>query len=105
MYRNFCHNGNDKKTDKKEVYMDMKNNEIDNISDIVIYKTDDGLIKVEVNLKDENIWLSIDQMAILFDRDRSVIGKHIRNIFEDGELYKESVWANCAHTASENYFK
>ena len=42
MYRNFCHNGNDKKTDKKEVYMDMKNNEIDNISDIVIYKTDDG---------------------------------------------------------------
>ena len=105
MYRNFCHNGNDKKTDKKEVYMDMKNNEIDNISDIVIYKTDDGLIKVEVNLKDENIWLSIDQMAILFDRDRSVIGKHIRNIFEDGELYKESVWANFAHTASENYFK
>ena len=81
--------------------MDMKNNEIDNISDIVIYKTDDGLIKVEVNLKDENIWLSIDQMAILFDRDRSVIGKHIRNIFEDGELYKESVWANFAHTATD----
>jgi len=45
----------------------------------------------------------IDEMAILFDRDKSVIGKHIRNIFKEEELFKESVWAKFAYTASDAY--
>ena len=46
--------------------------------EVIIYQTDDGLSKIEVNLKNETVWLSIDQMAELFQRDRSVIGKHVR---------------------------
>ena len=81
--------------------MKKKNDKKDNIGDIVLYETEDGLVKIDVNLQDENVWLSIDQMAILFDRDRSVIGKHIKKIFDDGELSKDSVWANFAHTAAD----
>ena len=68
--------------------------------EIIIYQTDDGLSKIEVNLKNETVWLSIDQMAELFQRDRSVIGKHVRNIFKEGELKKDLVWAKFAYTAS-----
>ncbi|MCR5345479.1 MAG: virulence RhuM family protein [Lachnospiraceae bacterium] len=74
---------------------------MDNKGEVIIYQTEDGLSKLEVNLKNETVWLSIDQMAELFQRDRSVIGKHIRNIFKEGELEKDSVWAKFAHTASD----
>ncbi len=47
------------------------------------------------------MWLSIDEMSQLFGRDISVIGKHIRNIFKEGELVKDSVWAKFAYTASD----
>jgi len=59
------------------------------------------LTKIEVTFDNDTVWLSIDQMAELFQRDRSVIGKHIRNIFKEGELEKNSVWAKFAYTASE----
>ena len=72
-----------------------------NKGEVVIYQTEDGLTKLEVNLQDETVWLSIDQMAELFQRDRSVIGKHVRNIFKEGELVKDSVWAKFAYTASD----
>ena len=49
----------------------------------------------------DTAWLSIDQMAELFQRDRSVIGKHIRNVFKERELSKESVWAKFAYTAAD----
>ena len=52
-------------------------------------------------MNNETVWLSIDQMAELFQRDRSVIGKHVRNIFKEGELKKESVWAKFAYTATD----
>lgn len=81
--------------------MGKNNDKKDNIGDIVLYETEDGLVKIDVNLQNENIWLSIDQMAILFERDRSVIGKHIKKIFDEGELLKDSVWANFAHTAAD----
>lgn len=71
------------------------------LGEIIIYQTDDGLSKIEVSLQNETVWLSIDQMAELFQRDRSVIGKHIRNIFKEGELKKESVWAKFAYTAAD----
>jgi len=71
-------------------------------SEIVMYQTEDGLTKIEVTFDNDTVWLSIDQMAELFQRDRSVIGKHIRNIFKEGELEKNSVWAKFAYTASDD---
>lgn len=60
-------------------------------SEIIMYQTEDDLTKVETIFDGDTVWLSIDQMAGLFQRDRSVIGKHIRNIFKEGELEKNSV--------------
>ena len=57
-------------------------------------------VKLEVNMKDETVWLSLDQMATLFDRDKSVISRHIKNIFNEEELDK-SVVANFAITAKD----
>ena len=71
-------------------------------SEMLMYQTEDGLTKVETTFDGDTVWLSLDQMAELFQRDRSVIGKHVRKIFEEGELQKSSVWANFAHTASDN---
>ena len=68
-------------------------------SNILMYTTEDGLTKIEATFENDTVWLSIDQMAELFQRDRSVIGKHVRNIFKEGELNKESVWAKFAYTA------
>ena len=70
-------------------------------SNILMYTTEDGLTKIEATFENDTVWLSIDQMAELFQRDRSVIGKHIRNIFKEGELNKESVWAKFAYTAAD----
>ena len=70
-------------------------------SEIIMYQTEDGLTKIETTFDNDTVWLSIDQMAELFQRDRSVIGKHIRNIFREGELEKSSVWAKFAYTASD----
>ena len=66
-----------------------------------MYQTEDGLTKIETTFDGDTVWLSIDQMAELFQRDRSVIGKHVRNIFKEGELEKSSVWAKFAYTASD----
>ena len=74
---------------------------MDKYGEVIIYQTEDGLSKIEVSLKNETVWLSIDQMAELFQRDRSVIGKHVRNIFKEGELKKDSVWAKFAYTAAD----
>ncbi len=70
-------------------------------SNIIMYTTEDGVIKIEVTFDHDTVWLSIDQMAELFQRDKSVIGKHVRNIFKEGELEKEAVWAKFAYTASD----
>lgn len=66
-----------------------------------MYTTEDGLTKIEVTMENDTVWLSLDQMAELFQRDRSVIGKHVRNIFREGELDKASVWAKFAYTAND----
>ena len=71
-------------------------------SNILMYITEDGITKVEATFENDTVWLSIDQMAELFQRDKSVIGKHIRNIFKEGELVKERVWAKFAYTASDD---
>ena len=70
-------------------------------SNIIMYTTEDCVTKIEVAFDHDTVWLSIDQMAELFQRDKSVIGKHVRNIFKEGELAKEAVWAKFAYTASD----
>ena len=56
----------------------------------VIFKTEDEKIAVDVRFEEETVWLSQEQMAVLFERDRSVIVKHIANIFSEGELEEKS---------------
>jgi prophage maintenance system killer protein len=68
---------------------------------IVIYQTASGQVALEVNLREETVWLTQKQMTILFERERSVITKHIRNIFTEGELEQNQVCANIAHTAAD----
>ena len=73
---------------------------MENQGEIILYQPDKE-VKLEVRLENETVWLSIDEMSQLFGRDISVIGKHIRNIFKEGELVKDSVWAKFAYTASD----
>ena len=70
-------------------------------SNIVIYTTEDGLTKIATTFDDDTVWLSIDQMAELFQRDKSTISRHIKNIFAEGELQRSTVVANFATTASD----
>ena len=63
--------------------------------EIVLYQPNEQF-QLEVQLKDETVWLTQDQMAQLFDRDRTVIGRHIRNIFSEGELNESLVCAKFA---------
>lgn len=65
------------------------------------YQSDDGRIRLQVRLEDESVWLTQAQLSELFQRERSVITKHIRNIFEEGELVEQAVCANFAHTAAD----
>lgn len=69
--------------------------------EIVIYKAEDGQAAIEVRLKEDTVWLTQKQMAVLFDTERSVITKHIRNIIRGKELYEDSVCAIFAHTAAD----
>lgn len=63
---------------------------MDNHGDMLIYQTEDGLTKIDVSFENDTVWLSKSQMAELFQRDRSVISKHIKNVFDEGELSPES---------------
>ena len=72
-----------------------------NHSNIIMYTTEDGLTKIETTFEEDTVWLSIDQMAELFQRDKSTISRHIKNIFEEGELQRISVVANFATTAAD----
>ena len=69
--------------------------------EILIYQTEDGLTKIEVELRGETVWLSLEQMAELFQRDKSTVSRHIKNIFTEGELERNSVVANFATTATD----
>jgi hypothetical protein len=71
---------------------------IKNSGEILLYQTEDGLTRVEARMVDESVWLTQAQLSELFQRDRSVITKHIGNIFEEGELDPDAVSAKFAHT-------
>lgn len=68
------------------------------MNEIVIYQTPDNQTQVEVQFEGETFWLTQEQIGQLFERDRTVITKHIRNIFKEGELDEQVVCANFAHT-------
>ena len=68
---------------------------------LLLYQSEDGKVKIDVRFEGETVWLSLDQMATLFARDKSTISRHLKNIFEEGELARQSVVANYATTASD----
>lgn len=68
---------------------------------MVIYQTEDGSTKIDVNMQNETVWLSLEQMSELFQRDKSTISRHIKNIYTEGELVKDSTVANFATVQNE----
>lgn len=71
----------------------MESNSNDNM---LIYRSEDGKIKIDVRFESETVWLSLDQIATLFGRDKSTISRHVKNVFEEGELSTEATVANFA---------
>ena len=67
-------------------------------SQIIIYQTEDGQTKIDVQFQDETVWLTQDQMSALFDKGRSTITEHIQNIFKEGELEEKLVCREFRHT-------
>ena len=73
----------------------------DDYGEIVLYQADDGHSVIDVHLKDETVWLTLNQMAELFGRDKSVISRHLRNIFKTGELERDATVAKNATVQNE----
>lgn len=69
--------------------------------EVLVYEAADGSARVDVRLDRETVWLTQDQMSQLFGRERSVVTKHVRNVFREGELDPDSVCAKFAHTATD----
>ncbi|MBR3739184.1 MAG: virulence RhuM family protein [Clostridia bacterium] len=69
--------------------------------EIIVYQSDDGLTRVDVRFEGDTVWLSLDQLALLFGRGKSTISRHLKNIFAEGELTKDSVVANYATSAAD----
>lgn len=65
-------------------------------SQFLVYQTEDGKLKIDVRFEGETVWLSLNQLAELFQRDKSVISRHIKNIFDEGELHPEGTVAKSA---------
>jgi hypothetical protein len=83
--------------------MEKKNQIIkqNNFTDFLLYTTPNGNVKVEIFLKNENIWLTQEKIAALFGVQRPAITKHLKNIFESGELKESSVSSILEHTAKD----
>ena len=74
---------------------------MENNTSLIMYTTEDGITKIQATFDKDTVWLSIDQMAELFQRNKSTISRHIKNIFEEGEYVSDSVVANFATTAAD----
>jgi len=70
-------------------------------SDFLMYKSESGSVKIEILVKDETVWLTQEKIAQLFGVDRSVVTKHLKNIFDEGELKKEATSAKIAQVQIE----
>ena len=68
---------------------------------VILYQTEDGSVRVECRFHEDTLWLSLAELSELFGRDKSVISKHLKNIFSEGELVREAVVANYATTAAD----
>ena len=68
---------------KKQIISGMDNQ-------IIIYQTEDGQTRVDVRMENETVWLTANQMAMLFERDEKTIRKHINNVFSEGELERDN---------------
>lgn len=73
----------------------------ENNTELIIYQTEDGRTKIDVHMDNETVWLSLEQMSELFQRDKSTISRHIKNVFADGELLEEATVANFATVQRE----
>lgn len=73
----------------------------DSAKKIIIFKTHDGKISVDTHFDEETAWLSLDQMAELFERDKSTISRHIKNVFDEGELVQSATVAKFATVQTE----
>lgn len=71
-----------------------------NNGSIILYQTEDGKSRIEVTLCNDTVWLTADQMAELFQRNKSTISRHIKNVFEDGELQSDMVVAKMQQPLS-----
>ena len=80
-------------------------NEQQNNGNIILYQTEDGKSRIEVTLCNDTVWLTADQMAELFQRNKSTISRHIKNVFEDGELQSDKVVAFFATTTQHGAIK
>ena len=80
--------------------MKKKGPQENSFTEILLYNTPNGGVKVEIYLQNETVWLTQQKIADLFDVDRTVITKHLKNIFETNELDPNSVSAKIAHTAT-----
>jgi hypothetical protein len=72
-----------------------------NPGEFLLYQSEDGRTRLEVRLTGDTVWLALNQMAHLFQRDKSVISRHISNLFDEGELRREGVVAVFATTATD----
>ncbi len=69
--------------------------------EILFFQTEDGRTRLEVRLQAETVWLSLNQLAELFQRDKSVVSKHVKNAFDEGELRPEATVAKFATVQTE----
>ncbi|MDD3739832.1 MAG: hypothetical protein PHH30_01200 [Bacteroidales bacterium] len=76
----------------------LQNIENSSSGEIILYQNPDGKIKIEVRLEDETVWLTQEQMALLFGKARTTINEHIQNVFKEGELDDKVVCRNFRHT-------
>ena len=74
---------------------------MEQVNEIVIYRPDE-IVNLEVRVENESVWLTLNQIALLFDRDKSVISRHISNIYKEKELVKTSTVAKNATVQIEN---
>ena len=90
-----------KQITKQNTFTPLDSKHLTGFTEFLLYTTPNGKVKVEIFLRDENVWLTQAKIAELFGVDRSVVTKHLKNIFESGELQENSVCANFAHTADD----
>ena len=74
---------------------------MEKVNEIVVYQPDE-IVNLEVRVENESVWLTLNQIAVLFDRDKSVISRHIANVFKEKELTKVSTVAKIATVQIEN---